>query len=192
MVRILLIRPGATDFDQQHRILGTLDVPLSGDGSEQVAELIGRLRDVRFDAIYTSPSQCAVETAEKIAEQFEVKPKAIAQLSNVDHGLWQGLLIDEVKRKQPKVFRQWKEHPESVCPPEGEMLASARQRVEASLLKLIKKHKNETVGLIAPEPLASLIGNVLQQDQIGNVSQASGSGRRWEVIETLGPSLTVA
>ena len=41
----------------------------------------------------------------------------------MNHGLWQGMIIDEVKRKQPKVYKQWQEHPENVCPPEGEMLA---------------------------------------------------------------------
>ena len=29
MVRIVLIRPGSTDFDEQGRITGTLDIPLN-------------------------------------------------------------------------------------------------------------------------------------------------------------------
>ena len=36
------------------------------------------------------------------------------------------MLIDDVKRKQPKVYRQWQEQPEIICPPEGEMLSEAQ------------------------------------------------------------------
>ena len=32
------------------------------------------------------------------------------------------MLFDEVKSKQPRVYRQWQEQPDTVCPPEGETL----------------------------------------------------------------------
>ncbi len=34
--RVLLIRPGATDFDDQGRIKGSLDMPMSERGRQQV------------------------------------------------------------------------------------------------------------------------------------------------------------
>ena len=61
--------------------------------------------------------------------------KSVEQLHNLDHGLWQGTLIEDVRRKQPKVYRQWQEQPETVCPPEGEMLPQAAQRVRTALSK---------------------------------------------------------
>ena len=67
------------------------------------------------------------------------------------------MLIEDVKRKQPKVFRQWQEQPEIVCPPEGEMLSEAHERVQAALTKMLKKHKEGTIALVIPEPLASLV-----------------------------------
>ena len=38
MLKILLIRPGVTDFDEQGRIKGTLDIPLNENGTAQVAQ----------------------------------------------------------------------------------------------------------------------------------------------------------
>ena len=49
MVRILIIRPGATDFDEQGRIKGTLDLPLSEGGSDQVVRLVQELHEVPID-----------------------------------------------------------------------------------------------------------------------------------------------
>ena len=51
MPQILLIRPGCTDFDEQHRIQGTLDLPLSPRGEKQVAKLVRGMQDVAIDAL---------------------------------------------------------------------------------------------------------------------------------------------
>ena len=55
MLKIVLIRPGSTDFDVEGRIRGTLDVPLNRHGTEQVARTIDELSCWQFDAIFTSP-----------------------------------------------------------------------------------------------------------------------------------------
>ena len=53
MLKIILIRPGSTDFDEQGRITGTLDVPLNDCGNDQVARTIDELTDHEIQAIYT-------------------------------------------------------------------------------------------------------------------------------------------
>src|SRR5688572_24444403 len=120
MLRILLIRPGSTDLDEQGRIKGILDIPLSQQGAEQVAKAVGELANLTIDAIYSAPAICCQQTATALAGQRRVKIKRIDGLHNLDHGLWHGKLIDEVRQTQPKVYRQWQDNPELVCPPEGE------------------------------------------------------------------------
>ena len=39
------------------------------------------------------------------------------------------MLVSDVKAKQPKVYRQWQEQPETVCPPQGETLGDAEERL---------------------------------------------------------------
>jgi len=184
MAQILLIRPGTTEYDQQGRVQGTLDIPLCEDGRQEVEAMIGELRSRPVAAIYASPSQSAQQTAEALAAALEMKVKTVEKLHNVDHGLWQGMLITDVKTKQPRVYRQWQEQPETVCPPQGETLCSAKQRVQAALAKLLKKHKGEgLLALVVPEPLASVICNVLRHDGWGDLWQCVASHSKWEVIE---------
>jgi probable phosphoglycerate mutase len=92
------------------------------------------------------------------------------------------MLIEEVKRKQPKVYRQWQEQPESICPPEGEMLSEARQRVGAALSKLLRKHKEGVIGLVVPEPLASLVRSHFGHCDLGDLWRAGTEHGTWEII----------
>jgi phosphoserine phosphatase len=184
MVRVLLIRPGATEYDQQGRVQGTLDVPLCEDGRQEVEKMVEELRGQPVTALYVSPCQSAAQTAEALGAALNLKVKKVDKLQNVDQGLWQGLLVDDVKAKQPRVYRQWQEQPETVCPPQGETLGLARQRVQAALAKLLKKHKADgLLAIVSPEPLASVIRNVLGQGEWGDLWHCANSKARWQLID---------
>jgi broad specificity phosphatase PhoE len=184
MVQILLIRPGITEYDQQRRVQGTLDVPLCEDGRQEVEKMVEELRDLPITAIYASPCQAAAQTAEAIGTALDMKVKTLDKLQNLDQGLWQGMLVADVKAKQPKVYRQWQEQPENVCPPQGETLGAAKQRVQTSLAKLLKKQKPASLlAIVAPEPLASVIRNVVCQEQWGDLWQCTLPGTLWRLIE---------
>jgi broad specificity phosphatase PhoE len=190
MVRIVLIRPGPTDYDRQGRIQGALDIPLNEDGAAAVARTVEELRDKQLIQIFASESEPALATAREVADQLGVKLKTLDKLKNVNLGLWQGMTVDEVKRKQPKVYRQWQETPENVRPPEGEMLADVRQRIQGCLGKVIKTSRKGPVGLVVPEPLASVVRSYVRHDDLGDLWKASlaqsapgANGCSWEVLE---------
>lgn len=189
MLRVLLIRPGSTDLDEQGRIKGTLDIPLSQHGAEQVAKAVGELADLEIDAIYSAPAICCQQTATALAGDRRIKIKRIDGLHNLDHGLWHGKLIDEVRQTQPKVYKQWQDNPEVVCPPDGESLPEARKRVAAALVKLVKKHKDGVIAVVAPEPLASVCRNVLNESDLGDLWKAECDCGRWEVIDVESPRI---
>jgi probable phosphoglycerate mutase len=192
MLKILLIRPGATDFDEQGRIKGTLDIPLNDKGTSQVAKTIDELAGEEIDAIYISPCQCCEQTAELFTKSREIKVKSLKGLTNLNHGLWHGKRIEEVKQQQPKVYRQWQEHPETVCPPEGERLSDVTIRVETALAKLMKKHKDGVIALVVPEPLTSVIASLLNESTLGDLWQAECRGGGWEAFQLTSGGLATA
>jgi probable phosphoglycerate mutase len=190
MVQVVLIRPGCTDYDQQRRIQGNLDVPLNEQGAAEIDQVVEQLRQrgVALDALYCSCGEPAGETGQRIAEALGVKLRKLDNLQNVNLGLWQGMLTDEVRIRQPKVYRQWQEQPECVCPPEGEMIGRAAQRVQAAMSRLLKRHKDGTIGLVVPEPLASLVRRWLGSGVLGDLWKAAAERAPWEVLE-VGPAL---
>lgn len=184
MKRIVLIQPGTTEYDRQGRVQGTLDVPLSEDGRQQVEAMADDLRGLAPSGLYTSSGQASRQTAELLAELLSLKPRTLDKLTNVDQGLWQGMLIDDVKTKQPKVFRQWLEHPETVCPPEGETIPHACTRVEEAIAKLVKKMKPDaTVLLVVPNPLARVVRHVLAGADYGDLWHGSSTAGSWECFD---------
>ncbi|MBL8849529.1 MAG: histidine phosphatase family protein [Planctomycetaceae bacterium] len=187
MSTAILIRPGETDFDQQARIQGGLDLPLTENGRRQVRELIVRLADMSIDIVYASPTEPALSTAREIAASLDVSLKELEGLENLSHGLWEGMLLDDVKRKHPRVYKQWRDAPAAVCPPEGETCSEAHERVRKVLKKPLRKR--QTFAIVAPEPVATLIASVLRgQDPClpGPVCGCSEQ-QRIEVIDAVIP-----
>ena len=185
MTRIILLRSCSTDFDDEGRIKGTLDIPLNKKGNQEAVQAASDMAEQADDiaVVYYSPYQAAEQTAEVVAVKLGVKVRPLKTLQNLDHGLWQGMLIEELKEKQKKVYRQWQEQPETVCPPEGETVTVTLIRVKTALDKLIKKHKNTTIVLVAPEPLTSLIRSYLEQSELGDLWETINECGSWLVVD---------
>lgn len=183
MLHLILIRPGSTDYDQEERIQGNLDIPLNEQGGVEVARMIDELADHAVDAVYAPPCQPSKQTGEAIARARGLKCRKLDRMQNLDHGLWQGMKIDEVRHKQARVYRQWQEQPECIRPPEGEMLEQARQRVEAAMAKLLKRHKEGTIAVVLPEPMATLVRRYFDHGELGDLWKATTMHGHWELIE---------
>ena len=60
MVRIALIRPGSTAFDDEGRIKGCLDFPLSGFGEKQAREVAHKLAIHLKESVGSSTIDCGL------------------------------------------------------------------------------------------------------------------------------------
>lgn len=180
-MKLVLIRPGETEFQCQGRIQGNLDIPLTPAGLLEMQRLTGELRALKLKTLFHSPCQSARQAAELIGTALGVKVKELTELVNLDPGLWKGQKIEELRRTQPRVFRQWQEQPESVRPPEGETISEARRRVQAVLARLYKKFNGSMIGLVAPEPLASLCRG--ETAELGDLWDATLDHGTWEFVD---------
>jgi broad specificity phosphatase PhoE len=167
MAQVILIRPGTTLYDEQNRVQGILDIPLSERGCAEAARLAECLAESdsgsALAALYCGPGESVIRTAEILGKVLGLRPRRVDDLRNLDQGLWQGLQIEEIKRRNSKLFRQWIEDPRTVCPPHGETVEDAMVRVKAALKPLFRRHLDEIFGLVAGEPLARLISCLLRK-----------------------------
>jgi probable phosphoglycerate mutase len=189
MTRVVLIRPGSTDYDAQNRIQGTLDIPLNAQGAEEAARTAEDLRPLTLNRIFSGCGQSTEETGRLIAKKLGIRFRKLDKLHNLNHGLWQGLQVEEVKRKHPRVYRQWCESPTTVCPPGGETVAEAYERVTRVLKPLLKRHRDEMMGLVAPDPIARVVRCYLMGQDPSHLWESPETEARWSVIElTNGPT----
>ena len=166
---LIVIRSGATDYDRQGRIRGTLDIPLCDAGRADAARAADLLAAAMPDALYSSGSACSIETSRIVGAACGLRPQRLANLHNLDQGLWQGMLVDEIRRKQPRLHRQWQDNPWAVAPPEGELLEEACERVETALEKLVRRHPSGRVAVVVPQPLDRVVRWLVSGESMGDL-----------------------
>ncbi len=184
MTIVAVVRPGWTDFDEQHRILGSLGLPLNQRGVEQIPGLIARLTELGtgWQSVFSGTLQPAKRTAELIADAFGIPLRECEDLNNLNQGLWQGSSIEEIRRKTPRIFKQWEDAPETICPSEGEPWEMAVERIRYTLKKPLRKL--DRFVIVASEPLATLVSCVLTGEP-PDLSAAFPTEPRDPVIEIL-------
>ncbi len=139
MPLLLLIRHGENDYIKTGKMAGRIPgVHLNERGREQ-AEALGRvLSDVPIKAIYSSPLERALETAEPIARVHKLMIQVEAGLLESDVGKWQGRPWKSIRLL--KVWKIVQRSPSRFRFPEGESFPEMQTRVVSALERIVKKH----------------------------------------------------
>jgi uncharacterized phosphatase len=91
---IYVVRHGQTDLNKEGRLQGRKGLPLNEEGRKQAESLRERLKEVRFDYVYSSPQERAIQTAEiSTGMQPIIEPR----LDVYDLGEADGLRKNEVQ-----------------------------------------------------------------------------------------------
>jgi len=114
MYRLTLVRHAETSWNEQRRLLGATDLPLSSTGNCQAARLRDRLAVERFTAAYASDLLRASATAETILEVHQgVLPVLLPALRELDFGEAEGisgtsyLVADEAADRLAEGLSTW-------------------------------------------------------------------------------------
>jgi broad specificity phosphatase PhoE len=149
MTRIVLIRHGQTTWNKCERVRGQVDVPLDDVGLAQAEATAARVvEQYQPAAVYCSPLQRAVQTAQPIAGLLGQQVQAEPGFIDMSFGLWQGLTSEEVTRRWPELTHTWLQAPHLVTFPDGESLQLVRDRGTAALERVIKRHRDETAAIV--------------------------------------------
>ncbi len=182
---LYIIRHGQTAWNKEEVFRGTKDIPLNAVGLKEAAALAGYLKNVSFDAIYTSPLSRAVQTAEALGRAVNVPPVTETRLLDLNFGVWQGVSHEEVKKTYSDLYRIWETSPEKARFPEGESLEDVRKRVDALLDMLREKHKDQTVALVSHRVVCKvMLGRLLGLDlgKFWNLQQSTACLNRFRYV----------
>jgi probable phosphoglycerate mutase len=141
---MLLIRHGENEYVKSGKMAGQLpDVHLNERGRKQAVELAEALKQVPLKAIYASPLERAVETAEPLAEGRKLELRLRPQLMDSDIGKWHGRTLKQVRRiKKWKIVQQ---APSRFTFPEGESFLETQTRIASCLDEIAASHKPKDI-----------------------------------------------
>lgn len=157
MTEFLLIRHAVNDYVKTGRLAGwTPGVHLNQDGKTQAAAVAERLAKVSLAAIYSSPLERTVETAEAIAAHHpNLTIQPLPGVGEVHFGLWQGEKLSTLRRE--RLWQNVQLYPSRVQFPEGETIRQAQIRGVDALECLAAQHAGQRVVVVSHSDMIKLI-----------------------------------
>ena len=137
---------------------GGSDVALTASGTKNAKLRAKDFRNVKLEAIFSSPMRRCVETASPIGEIKGLKPILKADLTELNFGLWEGRSYDEIASTSPALLTSWLNSPVNSCPPEGEKLSQLYDRVQNFWKTTIEKASESEILIVSHGgPIRSLL-----------------------------------
>jgi probable phosphoglycerate mutase len=144
MPLLLLIRHGENEYVKTGKLAGRLPgVHLNERGRKQAAELANALKQIPLKAIYSSPLERAVKTAEPIVEGRKLEIQLRPELMDNDIGKWQGRSLKQLNRT--KIWKKVQQAPSRFKFPEGESFLATQMRIASCLDEIAASHKPKDI-----------------------------------------------
>lgn len=145
---------------------GIIPLPLCDMGRAQLREIAEAVSRKNPDSLYNSGNESSGATAEYLGSLLGLKPKRVLTLRELNCGIWQGLQIDQISKRYGRAWKQWRQDPTSICPPQGECVVEAYARTEEALRIIWQKSAQKTVVVVAAQIISGLIECILTQTDI--------------------------
>ncbi len=148
MTRLFLIRHGANDSLKENVLVGwTPGIHLNQKGRTQAQALAQRLAPVEIEAVYASPLERTMETAQIVAAPHELPVVVRERLGEVRFGRWTGEPLTKLRRR--RLWRAVQFAPSTMRFPGGESFREMQARVVAELDELQASHPRQTIAVVS-------------------------------------------
>ncbi len=146
MTKLIFIRHGQSEANEQNRFAGQTNVPLTELGRTQArcaAEYITKRE--KIDKIYSSDLQRAHNTALPVSEITGLPINDARELREICAGIWEGRLANEIEVEYEKEFRIWRKDYANARLPGGESVQEVYERVVPFVKRVAKENDGLTL-----------------------------------------------
>ncbi len=181
-VTLVLVSAAPTAWDEAGRLIGRAALPATDTGADALHQKVRAFvdaMDTDLDLVLCGPEDSTHASGALLAEAAGCKLRKLEDLANVDLGLWEGSLREELEGRCPSTFKAWREQPDRIRPPEGESIGDAGARAMAVIRKGLEKLKAEhPVVAVAVRPLlaAALLAMMNEESWSSFWTLADGAG----------------
>ena len=142
---VLFIRHGENEWTESHKLAGrTPGVHLNTYGRRQAEALGKRLAKTKLNAIYASPLERTMETAQAIVQHHPLEINAHQGLLEVDYGDWTGQKIKTLAKTPTWPMIQF--YPSGAGFPRGESMYGMQTRFVQEINRIVAGHPGETIA----------------------------------------------
>jgi len=178
LTTFLLLRHAAHTLTGDVLAGHTPGVHLSRQGQQQAQQLVARLAALPIAAIYSSPLERTMQTAQALASRLNLPVQASASFAEIDFGEWSGQRFDELAG-DPR-WQAWNSFRSSAPLPNGGLMLEVQWRAVAALQSLCQQYPDQLVAIVSHADvikavIAHYLGLHLDLFQRIEISPASAS-----------------
>ncbi len=191
--QVLIVRHGETDYNVQRRWQGWLPTPLNAHGREQAQALAAYLRGHAIDAIYSSDSPRAYQTAQPVGMALGLTVQADERLREMNLGIFQGSTTEENWKKYPVELEAYQADKMDYVHPQGESRRELQERMYHAWEDITGKESGKTVMLVTHGGSIRLLLPKLFKDGVfehgqfvvpnTSITTIERDGKGWRLVE---------
>ncbi len=157
MTEVYLIRHAENDWVESGKLAGRLPgVHLNVYGQAQAQALGERLASAPLKAVYSSPLERALETAQAVvAHHPGLAVQTLEGVNELQYGVWEGATLKSLAGR--KLWWVVQAFPSRAEFPGGETLRAAQMRAVDAIETVMQRHPRETIAVISHSDIIRLI-----------------------------------
>jgi len=160
---VLLVRHGQTNTNVSSFYTDWSHEDLNEMGYIQSRRLASRLASLPIASVYTSPLRRAYTTAAVLAEPHKLELKVLDDLIEIRPGDWEGLHLEEIKRRWPELWQQSRIDPSELTIPNGESFEQATERGIRAFETVVGAHPDKQAVIVTHDVIVRvLVAHVLR------------------------------
>lgn len=142
---IYLVRHTQTVGNIEKRLTGRQDYELTDEGMKYVQKLTNKLKNIRFDVIYSSTSKRTSKTVQKIAILNDLPIIELDDLCEMYFGIYDGMKWEEVNKINPEIHKLHEQTNEIMNIPEQESTTEVAERMYKTISKIAKNNSEKNI-----------------------------------------------
>ena len=179
MTSITFLRHGQARNNVERVLTGRRPgVPLTEHGMRQAEWAARSLASMDITAVYSSPVQRTMQTAEIVAEHNSLEVISDDRLIEIDMGRFTNMKYDDLIARYGNVFQRFYLDDEEFAELGVETFSSVRTRVSEMVRYVLQRHAGENTVLVTHmDPIKAMLSTVLEvsPDSLHRVIIANGS-----------------
>ena len=193
MMRVILVRHAETEWNVKNIIQGHSDSALTLRGERQTSALLAAFAesDYRVECVYASPLGRAWQMGQRLAERFYCSLIAEPALKEQAFGQFEGMTTVALLQNNPDAAEALFTLDAEYCPPGGESLSDASQRMIHFLSSLEKKHHHRTICIVSHGQVIQGVLATLKSGSVDDFHRYTQPNASYAVFELINGSCTV-
>ncbi|QGN38265.1 histidine phosphatase family protein [Klebsiella oxytoca] len=187
MMQVILVRHAETEWNVRGIIQGHSDSAWTPRGERQTSALLAAFAesDLRVECVYASPLGRAWQMGQSLAESFCCSLIAVPALKEQAFGQFEGMTTAQLLQHSPDAAKALFKSDAEYCPPGGESLSHASQRMMHFLYNLEKKRHHQTICLVSHGHVTQGVLSILKSGAVDDFPRYAQPNASYSVFDLI-------